>query len=73
MTRPAGLLVPDEPTNHVSPALVDELEGASAALPGAVVAVSHDQRFRSAFTGPHLEPCAGSVRRSGGAAAEDRS
>ncbi|MFD9453863.1 ABC-F family ATP-binding cassette domain-containing protein [Streptomyces sp. NPDC059985] len=66
VTRPAGLLVLDEPTNHVSPALVEELEGALAAFPGAVVAVSHDQRFRAAFTGPHLELCAGSVRQDGG-------
>lgn len=60
MTRPAGLLVLDEPTNHVSPALVEELEEALAAFRGAVVAVSHDRRFRSAFTGPGLELCAGS-------------
>ncbi|MFD7258277.1 ribosomal protection-like ABC-F family protein [Streptomyces sp. NPDC059874] len=67
VTRPAGLLVLDEPTNHVSPALVEELEEALAAFSGAVVAVSHDRRFRSTFTGPGLElyagsPVAGSVR-----------
>lgn len=60
VTRPAGLLVLDEPTNHVSPALVEELEGALAAFPGAVVAVSHDHRFRAAFPGPRLELRAGS-------------
>ncbi|MFF0214328.1 ABC-F family ATP-binding cassette domain-containing protein [Streptomyces vinaceus] len=60
VTRPAGLLVLDEPTNHVSPALVEELEEALAAYTGAVVAVSHDHRFRSAFTGPRLELRAGS-------------
>lgn len=60
VTRPAGLLVLDEPTNHVSPALVEELEGALSAFPGAVVAVSHDHRFRSAFPGPRLELRAGS-------------
>lgn len=60
VTRPAGLLVLDEPTNHVSPALVEELEEALAAFPGAVVAVSHDPRFRSSFTGPGLELRAGS-------------
>ncbi|MCX4546084.1 ABC-F family ATP-binding cassette domain-containing protein [Streptomyces sp. NBC_01565] len=67
VTRPAGLLVLDEPTNHVSPALVEELEAALAAFPGAVVAVSHDSRFRSAFTAPHLDlhagaPVTGGVR-----------
>ncbi|ROQ99790.1 macrolide transport system ATP-binding/permease protein [Streptomyces sp. 2132.2] len=60
VTRPAGLLVLDEPTNHVSPALVEELEEALAAFTGAVVAVSHDHRFRAAFTGPRLELRAGS-------------
>ncbi|MFD8790225.1 ABC-F family ATP-binding cassette domain-containing protein [Streptomyces vinaceus] len=60
VTRPAGLLVLDEPTNHVSPALVEELEEALAAFTGAVVAVSHDHRFRSAFTGPRRELRAGS-------------
>ncbi|MFJ3923309.1 ribosomal protection-like ABC-F family protein [Streptomyces sp. NPDC090022] len=69
VTRPAGLLVLDEPTNHVSPTLVEELEEALAAFTGAVVAVSHDRRFRSAFTGPGLElragsPVEGSVRRA---------
>ncbi|MEV8533698.1 ribosomal protection-like ABC-F family protein [Streptomyces sp. NPDC051211] len=69
VSRPAGLLLLDEPTNHVSPALVEELEEALAVFPGAVVAVSHDNRFRSAFTGPRLElragsPVAGSVRRA---------
>ncbi|MGW6945420.1 ABC-F family ATP-binding cassette domain-containing protein [Streptomyces xanthophaeus] len=60
VSRPAGLLVLDEPTNHVSPALVEELEAALAVFPGAVVAVSHDRRFRAAFTGPRLELSGGS-------------
>ncbi|WCD84381.1 putative ABC transporter ATP-binding protein YbiT [Streptomyces xanthophaeus] len=60
VSRPAGLLVLDEPTNHVSPALVEELEAALAVFPGAVVAVSHDRRFRAAFTGPSLELSGGS-------------
>ncbi|MFI6148606.1 ABC-F family ATP-binding cassette domain-containing protein [Streptomyces sp. NPDC051109] len=69
VTRPAGLLVLDEPTNHVAPALVEELEEALAAFTGAVVAVSHDHRFRSTFTGPRLElragsPVEGSARRA---------
>ncbi|MFJ3860080.1 ribosomal protection-like ABC-F family protein [Streptomyces sp. NPDC090085] len=59
VTRPAGLLVLDEPTNHLAPALVEELEEALTAFPGAVVAVSHDERFRASFTGPRLELRAG--------------
>lgn len=55
VTRPADVLVLDEPTNHVSLALVEEVEQALAGYPGAVVAVSHDPRFRAAFRGDRLE------------------
>ncbi|MFF5934448.1 ABC-F family ATP-binding cassette domain-containing protein [Streptomyces sp. NPDC012508] len=55
VTRPAELLVLDEPTNHVALSLVEELEAALAAFEGAVVAVSHDHRFRSGFGGTRLE------------------
>ncbi|MEU9196295.1 ribosomal protection-like ABC-F family protein [Streptomyces hundungensis] len=55
VTRPADLLVLDEPTNHVSLALVEEVEQALADFPGAVVVVSHDRRFRSSFAGDRLE------------------
>ncbi|MEV5593729.1 ABC-F family ATP-binding cassette domain-containing protein [Streptomyces sp. NPDC052496] len=54
VTRPADLLVLDEPTNHVSLALVEELEEALAAYRGAVVVVSHDRRFRGGFQGREL-------------------
>lgn len=59
VTHPADLLVLDEPTNHVSLALVEELEEALASYRGAVVVVSHDRRFRSRFTGDLLELDAG--------------
>ncbi|MGI5481011.1 ribosomal protection-like ABC-F family protein [Streptomyces lavendofoliae] len=59
VTRPAGLLVLDEPTNHVAPGLVEELEAALEAYEGAVVVVSHDRRFRASFTGARLELRAG--------------
>ncbi|MFJ8072766.1 ribosomal protection-like ABC-F family protein [Streptomyces sp. NPDC096176] len=55
LSSPADLLVLDEPTNHMAPALMEELEEALAAYEGAVVAVSHDRRFRCAFTGERLE------------------
>ncbi|MFJ8308994.1 MULTISPECIES: ribosomal protection-like ABC-F family protein [unclassified Streptomyces] len=55
VTRPADLLILDEPTNHVSLALVEEVEEALADYPGAVVAVSHDHRFQSSFAGDRLE------------------
>ncbi|MGN5631510.1 ATP-binding cassette domain-containing protein, partial [Streptomyces sp. AC154] len=59
VTRPADLLVLDEPTNHIALDLVEELEAALAAYPGAVVVVSHDRGFRSRFTGDRLELCGG--------------
>ncbi|MFE9858053.1 ribosomal protection-like ABC-F family protein [Streptomyces sp. NPDC005780] len=59
VTRPADLLVLDEPTNHIALALVEELEAALAAYGGAVVVVSHDRSFRSRFTGDRLELHAG--------------
>ncbi|MET9323430.1 ribosomal protection-like ABC-F family protein [Streptomyces sp. NPDC003038] len=55
VTRPADLLVLDEPTNHVALDLVEDLEAALAAYPGAVVAVSHDRGFRERFPGQRLE------------------
>lgn len=55
VTRPADLLVLDEPTNHLALDLVEDLEAALAAYPGAVVAVSHDRGFRERFPGERLE------------------
>ncbi|WP_058043633.1 ribosomal protection-like ABC-F family protein [Streptomyces roseifaciens] len=55
VTRPADLLVLDEPTNHVALDLVEDLEAALTAYPGAVVAVSHDRGFRERFPGERLE------------------
>lgn len=59
LTRPADLLILDEPTNHVALSLVEELERALVGYEGAVVVVSHDRRFRSEFTGARLELRAG--------------
>ncbi|BAU86850.1 ABC transporter-like protein [Streptomyces laurentii] len=55
VTRPADLLVLDEPTNHIALDLVEDLQTALAAFPGAVVAVSHDRGFRARFGGEELE------------------
>ncbi|MFI5633673.1 ribosomal protection-like ABC-F family protein [Streptomyces sp. NPDC051664] len=59
VTRPADLLVLDEPTNHIALDLVEELEAALAQYTGAVVVVSHDRGFRSRFAGDGLELRAG--------------
>ncbi|MEU5985316.1 ribosomal protection-like ABC-F family protein [Streptomyces sp. NPDC047434] len=55
VARPADLLVLDEPTNHIAPALAEELEEALAGYPGALVVVSHDAGFRGRFVGDRLE------------------
>ncbi|MFE3402428.1 ABC-F family ATP-binding cassette domain-containing protein [Streptomyces anulatus] len=59
VTRPADLLILDEPTNHIALSLVEELEQALDQYPGAVVVVSHDRSFRARFTGDVLELRAG--------------
>lgn len=59
VTRPADLLVLDEPTNHIALDLVEELEAALAQYTGAVVVVSHDRSFRGRFAGDRLELRAG--------------
>ncbi len=56
VTRPADLLVLDEPTNHVALDLVEDLESALAAYPGAVVAVSHDRGFRERSSNSRRPP-----------------
>ncbi|MER6501790.1 ribosomal protection-like ABC-F family protein [Streptomyces sp. NPDC001455] len=55
VTRPADLLVLDEPTNHIALGLVEEVEAALARYRGAVVVVSHDRAFRGRFTGDRME------------------
>ncbi len=55
LSRPADLLLLDEPTNHLALALVEELEEALAAWPGAVVLVSHDRLLRRRFGGRRYE------------------
>ncbi|MEU5160608.1 ABC-F family ATP-binding cassette domain-containing protein [Streptomyces sp. NPDC020875] len=55
VVAPADLLVLDEPTNHVALSLVEELEEALGRYEGAIVAVSHDRRFRAGFGGDRLE------------------
>ncbi|MFF4473539.1 ribosomal protection-like ABC-F family protein [Streptomyces sp. NPDC001599] len=62
VTRPADLLVLDEPTNHIALDLVEDLQAALAAYQGAVVAVSHDRDFRSRFEAERLELHAGRRR-----------
>ncbi|MCW5250259.1 ribosomal protection-like ABC-F family protein [Streptomyces sp. SHP 1-2] len=62
VTRPADLLVLDEPTNHIALDLAEDLGAALTAFPGAVVAVSHDRDFRARFEAERLELHAGRRR-----------
>ncbi|MEU5212933.1 ABC-F family ATP-binding cassette domain-containing protein [Streptomyces sp. NPDC020742] len=55
LARPADLLLLDEPANHLAPGLVEELEAALAAWPGALVVVSHDRLLRRRFDGRPYE------------------
>ncbi|MGH3757955.1 ribosomal protection-like ABC-F family protein [Actinophytocola sp.] len=59
LTGQADLLLLDEPSNHLSLALVEELEEAIEAFAGALVVVSHDRALRRRFTGTQLELSAG--------------
>jgi macrolide transport system ATP-binding/permease protein len=55
VTGRADLLLLDEPANHLSLTLVEELEAAVDEFPGALVVVSHDRALRDRFRGTRLE------------------
>jgi len=54
LTGEIDLLLLDEPSNHLSLALVEELEEAMSEFTGALVVVSHDRALRRRFTGQQL-------------------
>jgi macrolide transport system ATP-binding/permease protein len=61
VTAPADLLLLDEPSNHLSLTLTEELEAAIDEFAGAVVVVSHDRALRRRFPGTHREIVAGTL------------
>lgn len=64
VARSPDLVLLDEPTNHVSLSLAEELEDALRSSTGTVVVASHDRWLRRRWTGPVLaltgvSPCGG--------------
>ena len=58
-----GTLIVDEPTNHLAPVLVEQLEAALADFTGTLVMVSHDRALREWFA--LRDGRAGTVGRTG--------
>lgn len=58
--EPPQLLLLDEPSNHLSLALLEQLETAIQDFPGAVIIASHDKWLRERWNGERLRlvPCA---------------
>ncbi len=46
-----NLLILDEPTNHISLAVLEQFEAALRTFPGAIIAISHDRWFIERFGG----------------------
>jgi macrolide transport system ATP-binding/permease protein len=51
MATAPNVLLLDEPTNHISFDVLERFEDALAAYKGTVIAISHDRRFLSRFSG----------------------
>ncbi len=62
--RQPELILLDEPTNHLDIHSIEALERALAAFPGALVLVSHDERFLEAATSERLRIEGGVLQRS---------
>ncbi|MEV3922958.1 ribosomal protection-like ABC-F family protein [Actinomadura coerulea] len=54
LSEPSDVLLLDEPANHLSPALVEDLETALADYGGTLVIVSHDRLLRRRWKGRQL-------------------
>ncbi|WP_228080163.1 ABC-F family ATP-binding cassette domain-containing protein [Streptomyces profundus] len=54
VSSPVDILLLDEPSNHLSPALVEQLEEALAGFGGTLLVVSHDRALRARWRGAEL-------------------
>ncbi|NGN91157.1 ABC-F family ATP-binding cassette domain-containing protein [Nocardioides sp. KC13] len=62
LADPGDVLLLDEPTNHLDPELVEQLEDAIEAHPGAVVTVTHDRHWiRRASASRRVRVCGGTA------------
>ena len=59
--RHAWALVLDEPTNHLDLPSIERLESALEAYPGAILLVTHDDRFATRCTSRVIEVKDGTV------------
>jgi macrolide transport system ATP-binding/permease protein len=66
VTRRPGCVLLDEPTNHLDDAAMELLEEFLVALPGVVVAASHDRAFLEAVCGAVVDLDPGGQRFTGG-------
>ena len=62
LARQVWALILDEPTNHLDLPSIERLEEALACYPGALVLVSHDERFASRLTNTRWELGDGMLR-----------
>ncbi|GGC53329.1 ABC-F family ATP-binding cassette domain-containing protein [Hoyosella rhizosphaerae] len=62
LAEPPDVLLLDEPSNHLSLRLVEELEDAFTSAPGAIIVASHDRWLRARWDGREIQLHDGEVK-----------